>query len=99
MAWEAHPSYPFADGFADRVSMMCAPLTDKNVTEMARVLAPHGSIDLWVDPVFAANADMLAALVKGVVMHPGQDDALSCQIQACYKHVRILAHTSFHDEA
>lgn len=59
--WSSNPSYPFADGFANCITMQNAPLTNKNVEEMSRCLCPGGEIDLWVRvPLFKDNIELLA---------------------------------------
>ena len=47
--WQTNPKYPFRNGFADYMTMQCAPLTSTNVTEFVRCIQPGGEIGLWVD--------------------------------------------------
>jgi hypothetical protein len=46
--WSTNPPYPFQDGTVNYVTMQGAPLTAHNVREIARVLAPGGSVGLWI---------------------------------------------------
>lgn len=41
--------YPFADGFADYITMQGAPLTTHNINEIARMLRKGGKVGLWID--------------------------------------------------
>ena len=41
--------YPFADGFADYITMQGAPLTPHNVVEIVRMLRKGGKVGLWID--------------------------------------------------
>lgn len=68
--WSNNPPYPIVSGTADYMTMQGAPLTDKNTSELARVLTPRGSIGLWVCPgdnvpgsskKVSANLDVLAS--------------------------------------
>jgi hypothetical protein len=59
-SWGSDPSYPFADGFADYITMQNAPLTPKNVEEIARCLRPGGKVDLWVSLSFEEEIALLA---------------------------------------
>lgn len=65
--WFKNPSYPFADHFADYITMQNAPLTDQNVTEIARCLRPGGKVELWINSSFKANIDKLATLLHSKV--------------------------------
>lgn len=47
--WGTNPLYPFADGFADYITMQGAPLTQTNVQEITRCLRPGGDVALWID--------------------------------------------------
>lgn len=58
--WFTNPSYPFADGFADYITMQNAPLTPKNVDEIARCLRPGGKVELWIDSQFQEEIELLA---------------------------------------
>lgn len=70
--WSGNPEYPFADNFADRISMIGSPLMDKNVDEMARVIRKGGSINLWIDESFAGAALRLAQKLNSVVEFPAE---------------------------
>jgi hypothetical protein len=62
--WSNDPGYPFADNFADYITMQNAPLTDTNVREIARVLKSDGQVGLWIDEAtFRANIDALKNLL------------------------------------
>jgi hypothetical protein len=61
-SWLTSPPYPFASGTANYITMQGAPLTDYYVSEMARVIAPKGTIGLWIDDVrYQKQIDDLAA--------------------------------------
>lgn len=62
-SWDSNPPLPFSDGSADRITLQGAPLTDHNVNEIARVLAPNGRVDLWVDNYFSNNIQKLAGMI------------------------------------
>jgi len=48
--WSTNPPYPFKDGTINYITMQGAPLTEKNVHEIARLLAPGGRVGLWIVP-------------------------------------------------
>lgn len=62
--WSTDPGFPFADGFADRLAMINEPLTDKKVSEIARVIRNGGTINLWIDTAAYGGkmADLAARL-------------------------------------
>lgn len=88
--WHSDPAYPFATGFADHVSMMGAPLTDKNVTEIARVLSDTGCVDLWVDNAYSGRIERLAALVSGRIAYPPEEAAFLGN-GGVHRRVRVIA--------
>ena len=47
--WNTEPAYPFKDNFADYITIQNAPLTEKDVDEMARIVRKNGKICLWID--------------------------------------------------
>lgn len=47
--WSTSPGFPFADNFADRLTVIQSEVTDKDVREIARVIRNGGIINLWVD--------------------------------------------------
>ncbi len=68
------PPFPVADGIGNYIVMQDAPLTDTNVSEITRMIAPGGRVGLWIDRV--AYATQLAALAKALQTQPGlQRDA------------------------
>ena len=75
--WTLDPSFPFADNFADRITMIASSLTDKTVEEMARVIAHNGIFDFWMHRKFDEQINKLAQLVNGAVQFPPGDDAFS----------------------
>lgn len=66
-SWSGDPDYLFADGFADYITMQNAPLTEKNVTEIARCLRPGGLVELWIDDSFLPEMKRLASLLKSEI--------------------------------
>ncbi len=66
-SWFKNPSYPFADDFADYITIQNAPLTEKNVTEIARCLRPGGVVELWIDDAFLKKMHQLAELLQSRV--------------------------------
>lgn len=48
--WLTNPPYPFKDGTINYITMQGAPLTEKNVQEISRLLAPGGRAGLWIVP-------------------------------------------------
>ncbi|BAZ08974.1 hypothetical protein NIES4071_07800 [Calothrix sp. NIES-4071] len=44
--------YPFADNFADYITMQGAPLTPHNLDEIVRMLRKGGKVGLWIDQNF-----------------------------------------------
>lgn len=66
-SWSGKVTYPFADGSIDYITMQNAPLTDNNVSEIARCLRPGGVVDLWVDEFFVDNMNRLAQLLHSKV--------------------------------
>jgi len=71
--WSDDTAYPFRDHCVDYITMQGAPLTPKNVTEMARCLSSDGKIDLWIQIDEATTTgqthrrriEELAALIGG----------------------------------
>ncbi len=61
-AFSGNPPYPVVTGTANYVVMQDAPLTDRNVREIARILAPGGQAGLWIDS--AQYGDQIKALAK-----------------------------------
>ena len=47
-AWATSPSYPFQDRTLNYATMQGAPLTEKNVQEIARLMVPGGRVGLWI---------------------------------------------------
>lgn len=73
--WETNPSYPFEDGFADYVTMQGAPLTDKGISEMARVLRHGGEIALWIDTrQFESQINKLAMRLNSMAVLDPRDE-------------------------
>jgi hypothetical protein len=66
-SWYGKVSFPFADGFADYITMQNAPLTDNNVSEIVRCLRPGGVVELWIDEYFEDNMEQLAQLLHSKV--------------------------------
>lgn len=58
--WGSHTTYPFADQFADYITMQNAPLTPKNIEEITRCLRPGGIVDLWIDDCSKDGIELLA---------------------------------------
>ncbi|HEV2801414.1 MAG TPA: LamG-like jellyroll fold domain-containing protein [Pyrinomonadaceae bacterium] len=71
-SWETDPGYPFADNFADKIVMIGAPLTKKNVDEMARVIRNGGEINLWVIDGYLTAIEDLARKLNSVIEVPGE---------------------------
>jgi hypothetical protein len=67
--WDTNPSYPVADQMGTYVVMQNAPLTDKGVSEIARITAIGGKIGLWIDDTaeHQRRVTRLAQLVGGAV--------------------------------
>lgn len=81
-SWASDPEYPFVDGFADMIMMMGAPLTSKNVQEIARVIREGGEINLWISDSFTQAMNDLAALVGSFVETPPEaSDAFNVPFQ------------------
>ncbi|QBR83607.1 hypothetical protein E3983_04090 [Legionella israelensis] len=59
-SWFTNPSYPFSDGFADYITMQNAPLTSKNIDEIARCLRPGGVVELWISEDWKKEIERLA---------------------------------------
>jgi parallel beta-helix repeat protein len=59
-AWVSNPPYPFTDHIADYITMQNAPLTDKNVDEISRVIKKGGKVGLWIDDQFEDEIKKLA---------------------------------------
>lgn len=77
-AWDTDPEYPFVDGFADRITMIGAPLTQTNVREIARVIRDGGEIDLWINyKLYPQAVQELATLLHSVVEEPGEIPAFA----------------------
>jgi hypothetical protein len=73
--WFTDPGYPFADGFADYITMQNAPLTAKNVAEIARCLRPGGIVELWIyHESFTDNIRALAEKLESKVEYDITDE-------------------------
>ncbi|MES2886859.1 MAG: hypothetical protein V4739_02505 [Pseudomonadota bacterium] len=61
--------FPFEEGFADRITLQNAPLTDNNVDQIARMINKDGGeIELWVDvTAYKGNIEELARRVGGTI--------------------------------
>ena len=66
-SWSDEQDYPFADNFADYITMQNAPLTPKNVKEIARCLRPGGVVELWIDDSFLPEMLQLATLLQSKI--------------------------------
>jgi SAM-dependent methyltransferase len=73
-SWMTDPSYPFADGFADYITMQNAPLTAKNIDEIARCLRPGGVVELWVDTAFKKDIQLLAKKLNSIADYEVDDE-------------------------
>lgn len=66
-SFSTSPAYPVAAGTGNYVVMQDAPLTDWNVLEIARILAPAGNVGLWIDQSkYATQIANLAAVLQTV---------------------------------
>ena len=73
--WITNPAYPFKNNFADYITMQNAPLTEKNVDEMARVLRKDGKICLWIDTEkFGPQILRLASKLNTTPIHDSDHD-------------------------
>ena len=72
--WATNPGYPFVDNFADKLTMIGCPMTEKNISEFARVIKPGGTIDLWVDDFVPGGIDRLAKMLNSTVTYPIDED-------------------------
>ena len=75
---------PFADDFADEISLQNAPLTRNNAEQFARVIRPGGVISLWIGMNDVAERgiknqvhfDLLVDWVNGKVIKNDKDDRI-----------------------
>ncbi len=66
--------YPFADGFADYITMQGAPLTKENIDEIVRMLRKGGKVGLWIaEDIFADDIRELASRLKSKAETVGKD--------------------------
>lgn len=81
--WIKDPPIPLADGTVNYITMQGAPLTEKNLSEIERVLAPGGRVGLWialevpVTPDGKTNqeqAERLASLLESKVQYNCTDE-------------------------
>ena len=72
--WNTNPGYPFKNNCADYITMQNAPLTEKNVDEMARVLRKDGKICLWIDADFRPQILRLASKLNTTPIHDSDHD-------------------------
>jgi hypothetical protein len=72
--WAGNPGYPFVENFADRMVMIGCPMTEKNISEFARVIKPRGTIDLWVIDYVPGGVERLAKMLKSTVTFPEETD-------------------------
>jgi hypothetical protein len=83
--WSTNPSYPFVDGVANYITMQGAPLTDKNVTEISRMLVKGGKVGLWIDKdMFKANINKLAVLLGTTPKYSSDDPSCIDEFGAQY---------------
>jgi hypothetical protein len=88
ISWNPPPQYPFKDGFADYITMQGAPLTDKNIDEMARCLRPGGLIELWIDSSFKSQIEKLSKKLNSTPDYNSFDEFRG---RAGYPKVRIVS--------
>lgn len=86
--------FPFGEKFANYVTLQSAPLTDHNVLEISRILAPGGEIALWIDvDRFWDNIERLAGLVNGYALYNAADEFSG---SVSYPKTKIVL--DYHDE-
>ncbi|MCI1780025.1 MAG: hypothetical protein LKI53_08755 [Bacteroidales bacterium] len=59
--------YPFADNFADYVTIQGCPLTDHNVNEIARIIKNNGEVGLWLTDGYERQTKALAKKLNSTV--------------------------------
>jgi len=72
--WAGNPGYPFVENFADRMVMIGCPMTEKNISEFARVIKPRGTIDLWVIDYVPGGVERLAKMLNSTITFPEETD-------------------------
>ncbi|MDN3358535.1 hypothetical protein, partial [Actinomadura sp. DC4] len=70
LPWDTNPGLPFDNEFADAISVIDMPLTERNIEEIARVIRDGGTIDLWVEDKSASAVAELASRVGSTVQTP-----------------------------
>ncbi|MEO1748838.1 MAG: hypothetical protein AAFR27_09530, partial [Pseudomonadota bacterium] len=79
-SWTPPPSYPFKDEFATYITMQGAPLTDKNVSEIARLIQPGRAVDLWIDQEdHSKQINDLARLMDAEINRDQRNDSFNGQ--------------------
>jgi Concanavalin A-like lectin/glucanases superfamily len=74
-AWASNPPLPFADEFADYLTLQNAPLVDFYVPELARIVRRGGSIGLWIDrSIFQSQIDTLARSLSTMPNYSPDDE-------------------------
>jgi hypothetical protein len=77
-SWATAPGYPVADRTVDYVTMQGAPLTGRNVEEIARVLRPGGRIGLWIDPAETVEGVSVERRIRELATRVGGTVDRSC---------------------
>jgi hypothetical protein len=74
-AWASNPPLPFANEFADYITLQNAPLVAFYVPELARIVRRGGSIGLWIDrEAFQPQIDALARLLNATPNYSPDDE-------------------------
>lgn len=77
-SWATSPGYPVADRSVNYITMQGAPLTSKNVSEMARTLRSDGRIDLWVDLDLDSEGVSVKQRIRDLAARLGKTVDWSC---------------------
>ncbi|EGN92351.1 hypothetical protein SERLA73DRAFT_164129 [Serpula lacrymans var. lacrymans S7.3] len=96
--WPTNPKYPFADNFADTITMIGAPLTPTNADEMVRVIKAEGVIDVWIDDSFIPQLESMARKLKSSVNTPDQLDRFEGNGKTFFQRRQIKANKNGKDE-
>ncbi len=76
--WATEPPYPFVNEIADYITAQGAPLTAKNVSEIARLLRVGGKAGLWIDRARYQSAINQLAQLLGCTPTYSTDPGSGC---------------------
>ncbi|EGN98695.1 hypothetical protein SERLA73DRAFT_181294 [Serpula lacrymans var. lacrymans S7.3] len=88
---DSYPTLPFADNFADIVTMVGRPLDLPTTNEIVRIIKSTGTINIWTDESFLPLLEDMAKKLKSYVCTPNGLDRFVAGGNAFPKRWQIIA--------